>query len=316
MRIDRGSLAELRPQGPCVLTMGSFDGLHLGHRALIRRVLEVAREQGRQALLLTFEPHPREVLTDDRPPVARLTLEEEKLELLEATGLDRVVLLRFTPELADWEPERFVSEGLLARIGMRHLVAGDNHAFGRRRRGDQDTLRRMAGQLGFGLDLLGPVLVDGERVSSTRVRQALLAGQAELATSLLGRPFRLTGRVGHGHGRGRELGFPTANLVVDARQLLPADGVYAVGVRLADGRRRGGMLNLGPRPTFGETERTAEVHVLGLDDSLYDQALKVDLLTFIRDTIQFQNGEQLTDQLRQDRNRIQEWLEAHPGALG
>ena len=314
MRIERGELAELRPR-PCALTLGSFDGLHLAHQALVARVVERARERGLEATLLTFEPHPREILVDERPPVARLTLEVEKLELLAATALDRVVLLRFTPELAGWEAGRFIREGLLERLGMRHLVVGDNHAFGHGRQGDRETLRRAAGELGFGLEVLEPVLAEGAAISSTRVRQALLAGEAELATRLLGRPFRFAGQVVKGQGRGCALGFPTANLRVDPHQLLPADGVYAVAVLLEDGRRAAGLLHLGPRPTFAETERVPEVHLLDFDDTLYQQSLRVDLLAFLRHIFQFASQEQLTTQLREDRRRIQEWLGSPPTAL-
>jgi riboflavin kinase / FMN adenylyltransferase len=313
MRVERGSLAELRPHPASALTMGSFDGLHLAHQALVRRVVERARERDLEAALLTFEPHPREVLRDGRPAVARLSTPEEKLELLEASGLDRVILLRFTPELAGWEAERFIREGLVGRIGLRLLVVGDNHAFGRGRGGDRNTLLAASRALDFELEVLEPVRVEGERVSSTRVRQVLLAGGAELAARLLGRPYRLTGRVVGGQGRGRQLGFPTANLQVPDGLLLPADGVYAVRVGLEDGRRLGGMLNLGARPTFGETERIPEVHLFGFTGSLYEQPLRVDILGYIRDTMRFNSREQLRDQLREDRIRIQEWLATRDG---
>lgn len=310
MRVVRGDLPSLGPAPPAVLTMGSFDGLHRAHQALIARVVAEARARGLAASLVTFEPHPREVLADDRPPVARLTLEEEKLRLLRECGLDLVLLLRFTPELAAWEAGRFLREGLLARCGLRVLVAGDNHAFGHGRGGDRDMLAEAARALAFDLVVVDPVTVGGRRVSSTRVRQALRDGGVGEATALLGRPFRFGGRVVRGEGRGRGLGVPTANLVVDPRQLLPRDGVYAVRVELEDGRRAGGMMNLGPRPTFAETERRPEVHVLDFTGDLYGQRLVVDLVDFVRDTKKFESGAQLTEQLCRDTIRIQDRLSA------
>jgi len=288
--------------------MGSFDGLHRAHQALVARVRERAEALGLAAGLLTFEPHPREVLADPRPPVARLQVLEDKLALLEELGLDRVVLLRFTSELAGWDAGRFLREGLLGHVGMRRLVVGSNHHFGHGRGGDRRTLEAASRELGFGLDVVEPVLVDDAPVSSTRVRQALLAGRPDDAGRLLGRPFQLRGVVVRGEGRGRGLGVPTANLELPAGLLVPGDGVYAVGVRLPDGRRRGGMMNLGPRPTFGETERRPEIHLFDLDEDLYGQELRVDLLDFIRHTQRFQSRDQLATQLRDDRHRIQDRL--------
>lgn len=311
MRVERGQLHELHAEPDSVLTLGSFDGLHLAHQALIRRVVERAAAEGLQASLLTFEPHPREVLTHGRLPVARLLNSAHKLELLEQLGLERVMLLRFTPELAGWDAGRFLREGLLERVGMRSLVVGHNHAFGHDRGGNRLTLGLAARELGFGLEVVDPVLVDGEPVSSTRVRRALLEGQPELAARLLGRPFRICGRVVGGEGRGRRLGIPTANLEPEEGMLQPAEGVYAVRVELADGRVRGGMMNLGARPTFDESVRRPEIHLFDLAESLYGQALRVDLLTFVRDTMRFNSGEQLATQLQEDRTRIQEWLGTH-----
>lgn len=308
MRLERGELADLRPGAASVLTLGSFDGLHLAHQALIRRVVERAGELGLESALLTFEPHPREVLSDERRPVARLLSPADKLERLEELGLERVILLRFTPELAVWDAGRFLREGLVAHIGLRHLVVGHNHAFGRDRGGNRLTLSSASRELGFGLEVLEPVLVDGAPVSSTRVRQALLAGRVDEANGLLGRPFRLCGEVLPGEGRGRLLGFPTANLRPDPALLQPAEGVYAVQVQLEDGRRLGGMMNLGGRPTFDEGEWRPEIHLFGWSDKLYGQTLRVDLLAFVRHTMRFNSGEQLATQLQEDRKSIQERL--------
>lgn len=312
MRVERARLEELSPQAPCVLTLGSFDGLHLAHQALIQRVVEGARRMGLAACLLSFEPHPRELLHDGRPPVARLTLSDEKLDLLGRFNLDSVVLLTFTTDLARWEAERFLREALLQRLGMRHLVVGDNHAFGRNRGGDTGTLQQAARELSFGLEIMEPLVVDGDRVSSTRLRHLLTQGLVQEASHLLGRAFAFHGQVRAGRGRGHHLGFPTANLQVEKAQLLPMDGVYAVAAQLPDGRRVGGMMNLGPRPTFGEEEHVPEIHLLGFQEDLYGQRLRVELLARVRDTLRFESGEQLMTQLQEDRRRIQDWLKIHP----
>ena len=316
MRIERGELQELHAQPDSVLTLGSFDGLHLAHQALIRRVVERAAASGLEAGLLTFEPHPRDVLGDSHLPVSRLMSPVEKLRMLEELGLERVILLRFTPELATWDAGRFLREGLLGHVGLRHLVVGHNHGFGRDRGGNRLTLSSASRELGFGLEVLAPVLVDGEPVSSTRVRRALLDGRVEEANALLGRPFRITGPVVAGEGRGRSLGVPTANLQLESGLLQPADGVYAVRATLEDGRRFPGMMNLGARPTFGETERRPEIHLFNLAEDLYGQSLRVDLLAFVRHTMRFNSGEQLATQLQEDRKRIQERLERDASPAG
>lgn len=311
MRIERARLEALAPQKPCVLTLGSFDGLHLAHQALIERVVAGAKRLGLVSCLLSFEPHPRELLQDGRPPVARLTLPDEKLDLLGRFELDSVVLLQFTTDLACWEAGRFLREVLLMRLGMRHLVVGDNHAFGRDRGGDIGTLKQAAKELSFGLEVMEPLVVEGDRVSSTRLRHLLSQGLVQEAARLLGRTFAFSGRVREGHGRGRRLGFPTANLQVEPAQLLPMDGVYAVAAQLPDGRRVGGMMNLGPRPTFSEQERLPEIHLLEFQGDLYGQHLRVELLARVRDTLRFESGEQLMTQLQEDRRRIQDWLKIH-----
>lgn len=291
---------------PCVLTLGTFDGLHLAHQALIARVRERAAAEGLSSLLLSFEPHPRDVLHPQQS-ADRLSTLVEKQEQLDAQEVDQVLLLRFDHELAALEARDFIRE-VLARLNMRWLVIGHNHAFGHNRSGNRETLSGLAASCAFHMEVLDPVEKDGVKISSTRIRQALREGNLELATSLLGRPYGMRGTVVHGSGRGRGLGYPTANLVVQGeRKLLPAGGVYGVRARVG-GAWRGGMLNLGARPTFDESVRVPELHVFDLDADLYGECVELEFLLHVRDTIKFESVDQLRVQLGHDRHRIQDWL--------
>jgi riboflavin kinase / FMN adenylyltransferase len=308
MRIDRGPIGSLRPQPDSVLTLGSFDGVHLGHARLVRRVVQRAREAGLASSLVTFEPHPRRVLGDPRGELALLTPLDEKLALLARLGLDRAVVLEFTPGLAALDARRFICEGLRPHLGFRRLVIGYNHAFGRGRSGNRETLSALGAELGFEVEVLPPVLVDGQAVHSTRIRQLLEAGQVDAAARLLGRPYRLIGEVVPGAGRGRRLGFPTANLrLIDGAQLQPAAGVYAVR-RVSEQGVQPGMMNLGARPTFGESDMVPEVHLFNDAGEAYGEVWHLDILHRVRDIVRFDSAEALQAQLLQDRQRIQGWL--------
>lgn len=314
MRVERGPIHGLRPDPETVLTIGSFDGVHLGHAELVGRVVREARSEGLGSGLVTFEPHPRVVLGDPRGELRLLTPLEEKLERLAATGLDRAVVIDFTPELAAMDARAFIREGLLPRVGFRRMIVGWNHAFGRGRSGNRDTLTGLGAELGFSVEVLPPVLEGGSAVSSTRIRGLLADGEVEEAAALLGRPYRLAGEVVRGHGRGRGIGVPTANLkLVEPRQLLPAAGVYAVELAGADGPRPG-MMNLGPRPTFGEAETVPEVHLFDWEGEAYGEVWHLDILRRMRDIVRFQSIEQLREQLAEDRQRIQGWLAEGRGA--
>src|SRR5689334_21124853 len=254
--------------GRVVLTLGNFDGTHLGHQAIVQRAATRARGLGAQAVVLTFEPHPVAVLAPDRAPPMIQTL-HDRLASLRELGVDVTVLQRFTPVFAALEPEPFVRDFLLRHIDVAHVVVGYNVNFGRGRAGSAETLRALGARLGFGVDVVGPVAAPGgEQVSSTRLREMIAAGDMPGARRLLGRPWTLRGRVVVGDRRGRTLGFPTANLHVRRGLLLPADGVYAV-VAQTGGTRRPGVLNIGVRPTFGGRRRTVEVHVLDFAGDLY-----------------------------------------------
>ncbi len=305
MQIVRSDLADLRPDPCAVITIGSFDGLHRGHQALVRRVVERAEEAGCTSGLVTFSPHPRQVLDRKGERPGLLCDAEERIRLLEGFGLDRLVVLNFTPELASRSAEDFIRETLKPRVGFRRLVIGYDHAFGHKRSGNRDTLSRLAPQLDFELEVLPPVDHGGKPLSSTRIRHCLQEGRVREAAAMLGRPYSFRGAVVAGRSRGRELGFPTANLRLSVPdKLLPAPGVYAVEVQL-EGRRLRGMMNLGSRPTFSEEEWVPEIHLFDFSETIYGLELIVELVDFERHIVKFSKIEDLLQQLEQDRISIQ-----------
>ena len=293
-----------------VVTVGTFDGVHRGHVAVLREIVERARVAGRKSVLVTFEPHPLEVVNPKAAPLL-LTSGAERREALAQTGLDYVVFLRFDKALAQYSPERFVREVLIGRCGMKELVIGHDHGFGRGRSGDVETLRRLGATDGFQVDVVGLVESGGHAVSSTAIRRAVAGGDLRTAAGLLGRPYTVSGRVVRGEGRGRTIGVPTLNLgEIPERKLLPPDGVYAARVEWAGGRA-GGMLNQGPRPTVGDGRRSLEVHRFGVDEDLYGGWVKVEWVARIRDQQKFPSLAALQAQLQQDRARAEDALARH-----
>lgn len=286
------------PEGS-VVTVGSFDGLHAGHLAILAEVGRRARKAGRKAVLVTFEPHPAEVLRPDQAP-ARLTLPVERAEVLAQADLDYLLVLHFDPALASRTAEAFVRDVVVGRCQCRDLVVGEDHGFGRGREGGVDLLHRLGAALGFTVDVIPPVDVDGERVSSTRVRALVAAGRLAEAARCLGRPYTVSGVVDRGAGRGRGLGFPTANLAVPPRKQLPPDGVYAVRVEWPGGVADG-MLNQGHRPTFDDGRRLLEAHLFGFEGSLYDRTVRITWVARLREVRRFASREALQAQLERDR---------------
>lgn len=299
------------PEGS-VVTVGSFDGLHAGHMAILAEVGRRARDSGRKSVLVTFEPHPAEVLRPERAP-ARLTLPVERAEILAQVGLDYLLVLRFDPTLASRTAEAFVREVMVARCQCRELVVGEDHGFGRGREGGVGLLNRLGTELGFTVDVIPPVEVDGARVSSTRVRALVAEGRLAEAARCLGRPYAVSGMVWQGAGRGRSLGVPTANLAIPPRKQLPPDGVYAVRVEWAGGVADG-MLNQGHRPTFDDGRRLLEAHLFGFDGNLYGRVVRVTWVTRLREVRRFESVEALRAQLEQDRVAAVAALAQAPGA--
>ncbi|HET6836968.1 MAG TPA: bifunctional riboflavin kinase/FAD synthetase [Gemmatimonadales bacterium] len=297
----RGPAAPLPrlPNGSTV-TVGSFDGVHLGHRAVLQEIDRRARAAGRASVLVTFDPHPLEVVNPDAAPPL-LTTGPERLEILAQSPLDYVLILRFDRQLADLPPESFVRDILLQRCAVRELVIGHDHGFGRGRSGDVETLRRLGAREGFEVDVVDPVDFGGQHVSSSRIRRAVAGGDLLTARAMLGRPYGVVGRVGEGERRGRLLGVPTINLTdLSPRKLLPPDGVYAVAVEWRGGRV-GGMMNQGPRPTFQDGRRVLEAHLFDFQGDLYNEWVRVEWVERLRDIERFTSVEQLQQQLERDR---------------
>lgn len=282
-----------------VVTVGSFDGIHLGHRAVLQEIARRGAGSGRQSVLVTFTPHPLEIVNPAAAP-ALLTAGDERLEALAQTAVDRVLMLRFDRRLAELSPEQFVREVLIGRCGMRELVIGYDHGFGRGRSGDVATLRDLGARLGFVVDVVDAVDAGGHQVSSSRIRRAVAGGDLSLARQLLGRGYTVAGRVVRGEQRGRTIGVPTINLAeVPARKLLPPDGVYAVRAEWRDGRA-GGMMNQGPKPTFRDGRRSLEAHLFGFSGDLYGERVRIEWVERIRDVRKFASIELLKGQLERD----------------
>jgi len=284
--------------GRTVVTVGSFDGLHLGHRAVLEEIAARARRSGHRSIVVTFTPHPLEIVNPQAAPPL-LTLDDERRELFAQSPVDAVAFIPFTRELSHYPPERFV-QLLLDRFALVELVIGHDHGFGRGRAGDMRLLQQLGAQRGFAVDVVPAVSVDGREVSSTLIRRALAGGDLATAARLLGRPYSMTGTVIRGVARGRELGYPTINVAVpDPRKLLPPDGVYAARVEWAGGTA-GAMMHIGPRPTFAEAGRSLEAHLFDRGEDLYDRVVKITWVARLRDVREFGSAEALRRQLERD----------------
>lgn len=293
-----------------VVTVGTFDGVHLGHRRVLDEIAERARRSNQRSLLVTFEPHPLEIVNPDAAPQL-LTLGNERREILAQSELDYVVFMRFTRELSHYSPAAFVHL-LLGRFQLKELVIGYDHGFGRGRTGDVSVLKQLGRELDFGVDVVSAVSVAGHAVSSTLVRRAVAGGNLGTATRLLGRQYSIIAPVVRGAGRGRTIGYPTINLrLPDKRKLLPPDGVYAVRVEWKDGAV-GGMMHQGPRPTFSETSRSLEVHLFDVSPELYGQEVKLSWVKHLREVLEFPSPEALKAQLDEDLTAARAALTAFP----
>jgi riboflavin kinase / FMN adenylyltransferase len=283
-----------------VITVGTFDGVHRGHRDVIERLVARAHLLKIPSVLVTFEPHPLEVVNPAAAPLL-LTTHDEKQEVIAETGLDYLAVVPFTAELAAYSAEDFV-EGILRRcFRMRELLIGYDHGFGRQRAGNVDVLRTLGERDGFRVEVVDPVsTADGHSVSSTSIRRAVAGGDLDRAEASLGRLYSVSGRVVEGAQRGRTIGFPTVNLGAPPhRKLLPPEGVYAVRVQTPAGPV-GGMMNLGPRPTFGDSATSLEAHLFDTSGNFYGSHIRIDFVARLRETRKFASAEQLTAQLRHD----------------
>jgi len=294
------------------VAIGNFDGVHRGHRAVIDAAIAHARKDGRPAIALTFEPHPRAFFQPDRP-LFRLTPEAAKLELLAAAGLDGAVVMSFGAALAKVTAEDFVAEILVRRLAIAGAVAGADFHFGKGRQGTPAFLRQAGERAGFAVDLIPPFLVDGTPVSSSAIREALSRGEVERASALLGYPWFVEGLVIHGEARGRDLGFPTANIALDPACTL-AHGVYAVRA-LAKGKIYDGVASFGRRPTFGEGAPLLEIYLFDFSGDLYDEEVAAAFIGWIRPELKFDGAGDLVQRMNEDSRLAREKLARAGGAF-
>ncbi len=299
------AIDQLPPHPHPVVALGNFDGVHLGHRAILKKAIDRARAAAGTAFALTFDPTPAKVLAPARAP--RLILApEDKLELLGNSGIDGVIVIAFTQALSQLTPAEFVREYLVGRIGAREVVVGHSVSFGHARAGNAEVMSELGRQMGFETIVVGPITVEGEVVSSTRVRELIAAGEMRTAARLLGRNHFLSGPVVHGRERGRTIGFPTAN-IDSATECLPPDGVYATRVILPDGAFAS-ITNIGMRPTFAEPARTIEAHIFDFDRDIYGAKVRLEILERIRGERKFDSGQALAAQIAEDLKRAKEIL--------
>ncbi len=286
-----------------VVTAGTFDGVHLGHRRIIERLHEIAKAGKGETVVLTFHPHPRIVLHPDDNDLRLLSTQEEKIKHLERMGVDHLIIHPFTRTFSRLSSLQFVRNLLVNKIGTKKLVIGYNHHFGRNREGSFSHLKEFGPLYGFGVEEIPAIDVDNVEVSSTKIREALKAGDTETAETLLGYPYTIQGIVVKGKQLGKTIGYPTANLEIqDKYKLIPADGVYAVNVE-RHGRVYGGMMNIGMNPTVNGTQRKIEVNVFDFEGSLYGETLKVTFCKRIRDEKKFPDLEALKKQLDADKKK-------------
>jgi riboflavin kinase/FMN adenylyltransferase len=295
-RLEGGSAVPASLRGG-IVALGNFDGFHLGHQAVVGRAVARARAEGRPALVATFDPHPVRFFKPDLPPF-RLTTLDQRQRLFGAAGADGMVVFRFDGDLASLTAEQFVAERLVGLIGAAGVVTGIDFTFGKARGGNIEVLRTLGARHGLSVDAVEPVLADGAPVSSSRIRDALAAGDCETAAGLLTRPFAIEGVVEHGDKRGRTIGYPTANVALGP-YLRPRYGIYAVRGRLADGRVLDGAANLGVRPMF-EPRELLESFFFDFAGDLYGQVIEVELVSFIRPEARFDGLDALTAQMDRD----------------
>jgi len=301
-----GIPAELRE---AFITIGNFDGVHLGHRFIFQKLILEARKENRKALLVTFVPHPKMLLHPERRPFYLLTTIEEKIKLLEALGLDALILIPFTLEYAQTTAESFILDVLWKNLQVRKIFIGHDYSFGKDKRGNEDMLTAFGKKLGFDVAVINAVAVGDTVISSTRIRAAILEGDVKTAAMLLGRPYNVSGTVIEGKRRGAALGFPTANIKPN-KELLPAKGVYAAIVNL-DGKRYNGALSIGLNPTFGDVQLSMEAHLMDFSGDIYGKYVDVLFIERIREERKFPGPEMLSLQIKKDAEEARGILKAY-----
>jgi len=290
-----------------VVTIGAFDGVHLGHKKILYRVQELAKENGGESVVITFWPHPRKITTSENS-VKVLSSLKERIKLIEECGIDYLLVIEFTKEFAELSPVEFIEKILANTIGTKKLVIGHDHRFGKNREGNFDLLKEYSSKYGYEVEEISRQDIDQVGVSSTVIRQALEKGDVEKAAEYLGRMYSLTGKVVKGKQLGRTIGFPTANIIPEEQdKLIPSDGVYAV-IAEVDGQKYGGMLNIGLRPTVNGTKRTIEANLFNFDKDIYEQEITIYFVKYLRNEKKFASLEDLKKQLVLDKEQSNYFL--------
>ena len=305
-------LDDVERESNTVLTVGTFDGVHAGHRAIIDAVVAKAKDRGARSVLVTFDPHPRDIINPGDGGIKLLTTLQERCEILEELGMDRMIVIPFDRNFSLLSSEEFIRDIIHKRIGVSEFVIGYDHHFGRNREGTIETIERLGTELNFDSYVVSEHEIGEKTVSSTAIRNAISEdGNVEQAADFLQRPYRLNGTVVHGDKRGKEIGFPTANIKPEHdHKIIPKDGVYAVKVRI-NGSWFDGMMNIGTRPTFDGKQRTLEVHMFEFDEDIYGKEVQVRFFNRIRNEKRFSGKEELIKQLNADKEQAQELLSKH-----
>jgi riboflavin kinase/FMN adenylyltransferase len=308
MEVIRGSENIPESLKGAFVTIGNFDGVHLGHRFIFRKLVEEAQREGRPAVAISFDPHPKIVLHPEKRPFYLITTLQEKIDLLANLGVDAFILIPFSVEYARTTAEEFVREILWEKLQIRRILIGHDYTFGRGKEGNEAFLAEAGRRLGFDVEVIEAHCVGDTVISSTKIREALLAGEVRFAATLLGRPYNLSGPVVPGDHRGAQLGFPTANIAPE-KELIPARGVYAVRV-LRKGESLDGVLNIGFNPTFDGHQRSVEVFIFDFQEDIYGESLELLFIERLRDEVRFESIGELIAQIGRDIERAREILGA------
>lgn len=296
---------EIERMDATIISVGTFDGVHFAHRQVIHKVLSLAGENNARSLLITFDPHPQEVLKNRTPDIKLLTTAPEKMKLFEELGIENVLVIKFTEEFSKTNARTFYRNLVFEKIGISHLVVGFDHGFGRNREGDLQMLKDLGNELGFQVHRVDEIDINSTKVSSTNIRHFLADGNIEKANSLLGYLYGFDAKVIKGDSMGRELGFPTANLeLLTGNKVIPGNGVYAVKVEF-EGDEFNGMMNIGFRPTVSEnSKRVIEVNIIDFSETIYNKTLTVKFVKRVRDEKKFGSKNELVEQIKKDKIEI------------
>lgn len=294
-----------------VVTIGTFDGIHLGHQEIISRIIELAKSANGETALVTFWPHPRYVLGNDQDDLKLLTTFDEKAEILAQLGLDHIVRVNFTKKFSQWTSEQFIQRIIISALHTKRLVIGYDHRFGKDREGGFEHLKKHSGRYGFEVEEISKQTIDDVGISSTKIRNAIEAGEVQFAQHFLGRPYEINGKVVGGDKIGKTIGFATANIEIEeSYKLIPADGVYAVIAKVQE-QDYHSMLNIGYRPTVDGKSKRIEANLFDFKQEIYGEKIKISFIKKIRDEIKFESKNQLGDQLQKDKVMAMQILKEH-----